>query len=66
VAELKLKQYKARIEIMIKAENMDEALKEVYNCLALGVSTESVDVQQITEIPTGVKITKVNLSGRIY
>lgn len=46
-----MKKYKARVELILEAENIDDALNEVHNCLMLGVSPESVDIQQISEIP---------------
>lgn len=41
--------YKARITIIIEAENIDDALIEVHDSLSLGVSPQDVDIQQIKE-----------------
>jgi hypothetical protein len=46
-----MKKYKAWIGLILEAENIDDALNEVHNCLMLGVLPESVDIQQIAEIP---------------
>jgi hypothetical protein len=45
-----MKRYKARLTIIIEGETVNDALNKLDSYLALGVSPEDIDIQQISEI----------------